>query len=150
MCKKGEKHSKHICRIKNVEQEQLDKLYEEINYPCIGCKHDCKNLVSDVDDCPNREMKYELNHLIDLLNEENVNLKRFVKDYNLKLNILLDILKGKRIMSYKYETCIAHRTRLSDEYEKYKSRFECNEIEMESNEEKFKLEYDTFESEVIK
>lgn len=118
-------------RLRYVSEDKINKLYQRISYPCIQCMHDCKNCVGDTEDCVNREQREDLNEIVEMIKSEKVNLIRFVDDYNLKLDILLDMLRGNKILSYKYYKCICHRLHLKgyDEYEKYKIRFAINEEE---------------------
>lgn len=106
MHKKG---TKHKCRIKEVSEDKLNKLYYHTNSCCIECINDCKNQKSDTEVCENRVQGESLNELIDLIKEENINLVRFCEDYNLKLEYLLKMLKGDMILSYKYYICIQDR-----------------------------------------
>ena len=106
MHKKG---TKHKCRLKEISEEKLDKLYSHINHCCINCINDCKNQKSDVEICENRVQGESLNEIIELIQDEGINLIRFCEDYNLKLEYLLKMLKGKQILSYKYYICIQDR-----------------------------------------
>lgn len=123
------KGAKIHYRLRYVSEDKMNKLYQNVSFPCVQCKFDCKNMVSDIEDCENREYRESINEIIEMIKEQNVNLIRFAEDYNLKLNILLDMLRGNMILNYKYYTCICHRLHLRghDEYDKYKSRFEIDE-----------------------
>lgn len=125
------KGAKIHYRLRYVSEDKMNKLYQHINAPCLECMHDCKNIVSDIEDCKNREQREDVNELIEMIKEQNVNLIKFAKDYNLKLDILLDMLRCNTILNYKYYKCICHRLHLKghDEYEKYKERFRINEDE---------------------
>jgi hypothetical protein len=135
--KKGEKHIKHLCRLKNIEQEQLDKLYYDIPHNCVDCIHDCKGDFGNIDNCQNREIRENLNEIIDMVNLQKVSLKNFCKTYSekfgceLKLNILLEMLKAEKILDYKYYTILATRLHIKkyDEFAIYESRFTENDIE---------------------
>ena len=135
--KKGEKHIKHLCRLKNIEQEQIDRLYYDIPHNCIDCIHDCKGEFSDIENCKNREIRENLNEIIDMVNLQKVSLKNFCKIYSekfkceLKLNILLEMLKAEKILDFKYYTILATRLHIKkyDEFAMYESRFEVQDDE---------------------
>ena len=139
--KKGEKHIKHLCRLKNVEQEQLDKLYYDIPHNCINCIHDCKGEIDNVEECKNKETKEDLNEIIDMVNLQKVSLKNFCKTYGekfeceLNLKILLEMLKGDKILSYKYYTILATRLHIKkyDEFAIYEDRFIQEDCENDEN-----------------
>lgn len=106
MSKKG---GKYKCRLREINEDKLNKLYLHVNNNCINCINDCKNQKSDTEICENRIQGESLNELIEIINDENINLIRFCEDYNLKLEYLLKMLKGNQILSYKYYICIQDR-----------------------------------------
>jgi len=127
------KGTKIHYRLRNVSDDKINKLYKNINYPCIQCMHDCKNCINDTEDCANREQREDLNEIIEMIRDEKINLIRFAEDYNLKFDVLLNMLRANEILNYKYYKCICHRLHLKgyDEYEKYKDRFKLEENEEE-------------------
>jgi hypothetical protein len=118
-------------RLRNVPVEKIDKLYIGINSNCKACKHDCKNSVSDSEKCVNREIREDINEIIDMIRGNKLNLITLCEDYNLKLNIILDMLRAKQILSFKYYKCIMLKLNLIEEYdefEKYKGLFNNDEL----------------------
>jgi hypothetical protein len=101
---------KYHCRVRKIRQEKIDKLYEKVNLQCQNCIHDCKNEVDNYNKCVNKkDAKYSLNEIIELLKDENINLLKLCNDNSLKLNILIEMLRSNKILSYKYYTVIMNR-----------------------------------------
>lgn len=122
-------------RVRRIRKDTLEKLALTVPYLCSSCCNDCKGMIKDdTCDCINYVRAIETNDLIDKLKYYNVDLDRFCKDYNLKKEFLMEMLKGRMFVKYKYYICLMHRLRFFDEFEKYKSRFDDN-IDEENNDE---------------
>lgn len=118
---KQDKGTKYFCRTRKVSPQKLEKLYKGVNDQCRNCMYDCKNEVNVDIECVNKKTRPDINEISEMLKEENVNLNRLCNDYNLKLYILMDMLRGNKDLSYKYYTCLMDRLHLvkdSDEINK--------------------------------
>lgn len=113
---------KKYCRLEIITEKKLKMLYKD--YPkCKDCKFGCLGEF-DGNECLNKTVDYTLNEIIHLLNEDKVDLMLFAEKSGLKFDILMDMLKGKLVLSYKYYTCLLNRvTESEDEYAIYESRF---------------------------
>lgn len=74
--------------------------------------HDCKNEINEQERCKNRQSREDINEISNMLKEENVNLYKLCTNYNLKLYILMDALRGNRLLPYKYYICLMDRLHL--------------------------------------
>lgn len=137
---KSRKGRKISNRIRKVQDRTLFNLLNNLPYQCQSCIYNanCPNIrnMNDTSDCDNYEITIELNDLIKMLNEQNVNISSFAKKYDLKYEYLMQMLKGKMLLNYKYYWFLCKRLHIEGfcEFDKYKSRFENNEIEFENNE----------------
>lgn len=68
---------------------------------CLSCRHDCKRK-SNINECVNYTKAITLDEYKEMIREQNTNIRRLCKDKNLKYYIMLDILKGKMPMKFKY------------------------------------------------
>jgi hypothetical protein len=106
---KSDKGVKYHCRVREVSEDKLEKLYKDTNEQCRDCMYDCKNEIQVNMHCINKKDRLNVNELNRLLKEENVNLQKFCEDYNLKLYILIEMLRGNQDLKFKYYTCIMDR-----------------------------------------
>lgn len=120
---KQRKNVKRICRLKEVSQDKLDKLYLKIPFPCIDCQHDCKGMVSDIEDCPNRVQRESINELIEMIKEEQVDLIRLCDTYDIKFDYLLRMLRGEEILCYKYYWIIKNRLHMVKDSEEINKEY---------------------------
>jgi hypothetical protein len=121
---KQDKGMKYNCRVREVSNDKLEKLYKNINRQCQNCIYDCKNAVDENVNCNNKNTGLDINEINRLLREENVNLSRLCDNYSLKLYIMLDMLRGNRFLQLKYYTCLMDRlhmvkdgTQMNNEYQ---------------------------------
>ena len=124
-------------RVRRIRKDTLEKLTLKVPYLCSSCCNDCKGIIrDDTCDCINYVRAIETNDLIDKLKYYNVDLDRFCKDYNLKKEFLMEMLKGRMYLKYKYYICLCKRLHIEgfDEFDKYKSFFD-NYIDEENNNE---------------
>lgn len=136
MCKN--KIRKNHSKIKEIEKDKLFKLYNNLPYICMSCCYNANcteiNKKTDTDDCNNYERAIELNELIKMLNKLNVNLDSFCKKYNLKKEFLIQMLKGKMLIKYRYYIAILHRVHIIDEFSEYENRFLNTKVAKTTNE----------------
>ncbi len=126
--KKGKKISN---RIRKVSEKTLFKLYNNLPFRCQSCCYNANcdymsNFMNDTMDCENHERAFELNELIEMIKEQNINLEAFCDKYNLKIEFLKEMLRGKILMNYKYYVSLCTRLHVKeyDEFKFYESRFE--------------------------
>lgn len=75
---------------------------------CLDCENDCKRK-SNVTECINYNKGYTIDEYNEMIREQNVNIRRLCKENNLKLYIMLDMLKGQKIFKYKYRKILESR-----------------------------------------
>lgn len=121
---KQDKGTKYFCRTRKVSPQKLEKLYKGINEQCRDCMYDCKNEVNADIKCVNRKIRPDINEISEMLKEENVNLNKLCEIYNLKLYILMDMLRSNKILSYKYFLCIYDRLHLVKDHDEINQEYQ--------------------------
>ena len=85
---------------------------------CMTCIHDCK-VHEDIKTCVNHVEMISLDEINEMVREQNVNIRRFCKDNDLKYYILMDMLKGKKNFKYKYYYLVIDRLKERSDYLPY-------------------------------
>lgn len=85
---------------------------------CLSCMNDCRRYTCNTP-CENYVKAIPIDELNEIIRYQNVNLRRFCKDNNLKLYILQDMLKGKIPPIYKYLKLLSDRLMEKEEYLPY-------------------------------
>ena len=68
---------------------------------CLCCENDCKSKTY-MEECQNYVEAISLNDINEMIKDQNTNIRRLCKENNLKYHIMTDMLKGKRVMKFKY------------------------------------------------
>lgn len=137
MCK-SKKGKKISNRIRKVSEKTLFKLYNNLPFRCQSCCYNAncdymEHFMDDTMDCDNHERAFELNELIEMIKEQNINLEAFCDKYNLKIEFLKEMLRGKMLFNYKYYVSLLTRLHIKgfDEFDKYENNFKTSDEESE-------------------
>ena len=98
----------------------MGKMTSKNNYCnlCMSCAFDCKRS-RDINECENYSEMISIKELNKMIREQNVNLKRLCKSNNLKYYMMINYLKCKFPMKYKYYKILFDRLHEREEYEQY-------------------------------
>lgn len=128
MCNKYAQQSKvseyeKVDLVNKINYLKVEK--DDINPRCLKCANTCLNVCNmfDIEYCSNYRERYSLIELSKQLKVQNVDLRRLCKDNGLKYRYMIDMLKGKVHMKFKYYACLEDRL-CEDEFEKYTERFD--------------------------
>lgn len=75
---------------------------------CLNCINDCKETFN-VGNCENYKKGFTRWEYQEMIQSQNVNLRKLCKDKKLKLYCLLDMLRGRQHFTYKYRTILDER-----------------------------------------
>jgi len=88
---------------------------EKIKNPnCINCQFDCPDFVSG--DCENYKVGRNINEYVEIIRNENVNLHRLCDKFSLKHSVLIESLKNKRRLNFKYRSALENYLYESNEW----------------------------------
>lgn len=90
---------------------------------CSQCINDCKRF-KDIKECVNFKQGLTRFEYKDMIREQNMNKRRFCKDYGLQLRYLDDMLCGKMHIKYKYHISLQDRLFEKEEYLPYIEKFQ--------------------------
>lgn len=96
---------------------------------CTICIFGCKDIIASDIPCSNLTIGMTIEEINAEIREQNVDLRRFAKQYYLKYPKLMDMLHEKMEMHYKYRVALMDRLKENLEYEKYYERFEVEDGE---------------------
>lgn len=103
-----------------VEKEKLCNL-------CYSCKFDCVRLLYEpIEKCVNYEKGLTRKEYLEIIREENINLKKLANKNGISLNTLFKMLGGKIHWAYRYRYALD--SRIFETYDtKYLERFNNGE-----------------------
>lgn len=93
---------------------------------CHTCQFNCK-VVEPLGTCQFYKRGYNRFEYKREIEIQQVNLKKLCNTYNLKLNIMLDALRGRIEMPYKYRCALNSRLQELEEYLPYYKLFEVTD-----------------------
>ena len=93
---------------------------------CHTCTQNCKEL-EPITTCEFYERCLTNAEYWREIKGQQVNLRRLTDKHDLKLNMLLAMLEGKAVWSYKYHKVLLSRLNELEEYEKYLEEFDGEE-----------------------
>jgi hypothetical protein len=87
---------------------------------CLTCKNGCQSFEFIINgNCENYKERITLNEINREIRIQNINIRKLCKDNNLKYYIMVDMLKNKIVLSYKYYIALENRIFEKEEYLKY-------------------------------
>lgn len=87
---------------------------------CLSCKHGCISFEFILNgECNNYEHRISLKEIKDEIREQNINIRKLCKDNNLKYWVMMDMLRNKLALSFRYYSALEDRIFEKDEYIKY-------------------------------
>lgn len=89
---------------------------------CYSCIHDCKQQ-EPIEICENFVKGYNRHEYIQMIRDENVDLKKLCNKHGLSYNYMMKMLDGKIHMKHKYRMVLNSRLGELEEYLPYVDKF---------------------------
>ena len=94
---------------------------------CYACVHDCKS-IEPIERCDNFIKGYTRHEYVQMLNEDNVDLKRLCTKNRISYNYMLKMLEGRIFLTYKYRMILNSRLGELEEYIPYIEKFDNKDV----------------------
>lgn len=90
---------------------------------CFSCIHDCKQQ-QPIEYCENFKQGYTRKEYLQMIREDNIDLKRLCDKHRVSYNFMMKMLNGEKHLAYKYRMILNSRLGELEEYLPYVDRFE--------------------------
>ena len=98
-----------------------------ISTTCYLCKFDCVSK-EDMSKCVNFKKGHTADEYRNMINEQNVNLRKLCEKHDLKLNYMYKMLNNEIHMKFRYRVALDSILFEKEEYQEYIKKFEADGV----------------------
>ena len=103
----------------------MSKLKQErvkVGRLCFTCMHSCKE-IAELDSCQHYKQTLTRFEYLQSIKELGINVKKLCNQYGVSYNIMMNMLHGRQLFTYKYCVILNSRIYELDQYVKYYNDF---------------------------